>query len=84
MNRRELEFIVAYVDIYDMMNRPFIEVYDELCEMFDNMSCTSCEYIESFMEKYSTMNEYGLYIEVKFQIAVFGDSFFEACKEWDI
>ena len=53
MNRRELEFIVAYVDIYDMMNRPFFEVYDELCEMFDNMPCTRRDYIESFMEKYT-------------------------------
>lgn len=84
MNRRELEFIVAYADVYDMMNRPFVEVYDELCEMFDNMPCTQCDYIESFMEKYNTMKEYGLDNEVKFHTAVLGDSFFEACTEWDI
>lgn len=84
MNRRDLKFIIAYADVYDMMDRPFDEVYDELCEMFDNMPCTPDDYIESFMKKYSAMNEYGLYIEIKFQITVLGDSFFEACEKWDI
>lgn len=83
-NKRDLNFICAYADVYDMMNRPFVEVYDELCEIFDNLPCTPDDYIESFMEKYSAMNEYGLYIEIKFQITVLGDSFFEACAEWDI
>lgn len=84
MNKRELEFIVAYADVYDMMSRPFTEVYDVLCKMFDNIPCTPCDYIETFMKKYSAMNEYGLYIEIKFQITVIGDNFFEACEEWDI
>ena len=48
------------------------------------MPCTKCDYIESFMEKYNTMKEYGLDNEVKFHTAVLGDSFFEACEEWDI
>lgn len=84
MNKRELEFILAYADVYDMMSRPFTEVYDGLCKMFDNIPCTPCDYIESFMKKYSAMKEYGLDNEIKFQITVIGDNFFEACEEWDI
>lgn len=84
MNRRELEFIIAYADVYDMMNRPFAEVYDELCEMFDNMPCTPDDYTESFMEKYNTMKEYKLDNEVKAYTCVLGGDFFEACAEWDI
>lgn len=90
MNRRELEFIVAYADVYDMMNRPFAEVYNELTKFFNEGreategAFNEEEYKNEFLEKYNTMKEYGLDNEVKFHTAVLGDSFFEACTEWDI
>lgn len=84
MTKRDVEFIIAYADVYDMMARPFVEVYDELCEVFNNIPCTPDVYIEKFMEKYNSMKEYGLDNEVKFYTAVLGYSLFEACEEWDI
>lgn len=90
MNKRDLEFMLAYADVYDMMNRPFTEVYDELTKFFDEGreategAFNEEEYKNEFLEKYNSMKEYGLDNEVKFHTAVLGDDFFEACREWDI
>ena len=84
MDKRELEFIVAYADVYDMMDRPFDEVCDELCELFSDMPYAPHEYMESFMERYNSMKENGLDYEVKYFTNVLGNSFFEACDEWDV
>ena len=34
-NKRDLNFICAYADVYGMKNRPFIEVYNELVKFFN-------------------------------------------------
>lgn len=89
-NKRDLNFICAYADVYDMQTRPFVEVYDELTKFFKECSETTNgafneeEYKSEFLEKYNTMKEYKLDNEVKFYTCVLGDDFFEACAEWDI
>lgn len=90
MNKRDLEFMLAYADVYDMMNRPFVEVYDELTKFFDEGreategAFNEEEYKNEFLEKYNLMKEYKLDNEIKFHCAVLGDDLFEACREWDI
>lgn len=90
MNRRELEFIIAYADVYGMMARPFVEVYNELTKFFiEGREATEGafneeEYKNEFLEKYNTMKEYKLDNEVKAYTCVLGGDFFEACAEWDI
>ena len=89
-NKRDLNFICAYADVYGMKNRPFIEVYKELIKFFNEGreategAFNEEEYKNEFLEKYNTMKEYKLDDEVKSYTCVPGGDFFEACAEWDI
>lgn len=83
MRLRELKFMLAFAEVHDMMNRPFIEVYEILCKMFDDMPCSPDEYIDDFILHYEQMKKYHLDDEIKAYVKQ-GDSFFIACREWDI
>ena len=60
-NKRDLNFICAYADVYGMKNRPFIEVYNELVKFFNEGreategAFNEEEYKNEFLEKYNTI-----------------------------
>ena len=43
---------------------------------------TVCKYIKDFIDHYDNMKLYHLEFEIKMSTS--GDSFFEACEDWDI
>lgn len=89
MNKRDLDFILAYAEVYAMMERPFSEVYKEITEFFnDALESTDGEfsvegYKDDFLMSYNAMKEYHLEDDIQREM-LSGESFFSACREWDI
>lgn len=75
---KRISFLLAYADMYGLLNAPLIDVI-ELCSDF----LASEEFVNKFLEKYYSMEEYKLKYEVKESLKSC-DNFFQACEEWDI
>lgn len=90
MTRKDIDFMLAYADVYGMMDRPVYEVWCELTKLYEEgREATEGtfnweEYKNEFLEKYHDMKEYKLDDEIKFYTIILGYDFFQACTEWDI
>lgn len=87
MTKRDLEFICAFADVYELGNVPFMMVYKQICEWLEEYpayyDCEVEDIIEDFMNHYDDMKKLYLDWEIK-QCIKNGDTFFNACREWDI
>ena len=90
MNTRDIEFLLAYIDVYGMQKRPLFEVCSEITSFFtEAMEATEGEfskagYIDSFIMQYNDMKKHGIEDKVKFYTMVLGYSLSDACVELGI
>ena len=83
------KFIDAFEEVYNLKSQSRSEVVNiavrhlsnKLKEM-ENFRAV-CSYIKEFIEHYDAMKERHLEAEVRKRMEE-GDTFFNACKEWDI
>lgn len=78
MNKRDLQFLLIYAEVYELKNQPVTKVIELAIDYLN-----SNEMMYSFIESYHLMKDYHLEAEVKACIAN-GDTFLDACREWDI
>lgn len=87
MTKKDLQFMLAYAEVHELMNAPFYEVYEDICRLFGDegfaSTLTPDEYIDDFMEHYNAMKENHLENEIH-ETMHLGYPFFGACQEWDI
>ena len=72
-NRRPIEYFSREVAVRHLSN---------ILEEVEDFRAV-CNYIKEFIEHYNAMKEHHLEAEV-YQCMNAGDSFFDACREWDI
>ena len=83
------KFIDAFEEVYhlksksrnEVVNIAIIHLSNKLKEV-ENFRAV-CSYIKEFIEHYDAMKEHHLEAEIH-QCIEAGDTFFNACKEWDI
>lgn len=83
------KFVDAYAEVYGIehldvktkVNKAVSHLTDVLTNVEDFSK--TCIYLKDFMDHYDGMKLYHLEAEIKMNMAR-GDSFFEACREWDI
>ena len=78
MRTKELEFLLMYAEVYGLQKLPVTEVVEQAANYLN-----SEEVMDSFIECYHSMKHYHLEDEIEASMAR-GDTFLEACKEWDI
>lgn len=83
------KFIAAFAEVYHLESENTKEVVEaaikhlsEVLKKNENFRAV-CTYIKDFMDHYDGMKEYHLEAEIK-NCMEHGDSFFDACREWDI
>ena len=83
------KFIDAYAEVYNLQHQErrlivtnAIKHLSNILEKAEDFRAV-CSYIKEFINHYNTMKEYHLEAEV-YQCMNAGDSFFDACREWDI
>lgn len=83
------EFIDAYAEVYNLQHLDRSALVDNAIKHLSNVLLERenfravCSYIKEFIEHYHTMKERHLEAEVWQRIEA-GDTFFNACREWDI
>lgn len=83
------EFIDAYAEVYNLQHLDRSALVDNAIKHLSNILLERenfravCHYIKEFIEHYNAMKERHLEAEVWQRIEA-GDTFFNACKEWDI
>ena len=83
------KFVDAYAEVYNLqhqersllVNNAIRHLSNKLTEVEDFRAV--CNYIKEFIEHYDAMKEHHLEAEIH-QCMEAGDSFFVACREWDI
>lgn len=90
MEKRDLDFMCAFAEMHDMENKPFNEVYKEICSyissftgQYDDGSVDPEVVRDCFMASYESMKKYHLDEEIKKSMKA-GMTFFEACADWDV
>ena len=83
------KFIDAYAEVYNLQHLERSALVNNAVkhlsailietENFSNV----CRYIKEFIDHYDNMKLYHLEFEIKMSMAS-GNSFFEACEDWDI
>lgn len=86
MNKTDLEFLLAFADIEDLMDKPVTEVINlaTKASTLDGELASDDDYIECYLYHYRLMKEYHLDAEIKTLVRYGGYSFFMACRDWDI
>ena len=83
------KFIDAFEEVYNLKSQSRNEVVNIAVRHLSNKLKevenfrAVCSYIKEFIEHYNNMKEHHLEAEVWQRIEA-GDTFFNACKEWDI
>lgn len=83
------EFVDAYAEIYNLQNQERSLVINNAVKHLSKVLLERenfravCGYIKEFVDHYNAMKERHLEHEVQISMTS-GDSFLEACKEWDI
>ena len=82
-------FIDAYAEVYNLQHQERSLIINNAIRHLSNVLIevenfrAVCNYIKEFVEHYDAMKEHHLEAEVWQRIEK-GDTFFNACKEWDI
>ena len=82
-------FIDAYAEVYNLQHQERSLTTNNAVRHLSNVLIERenfravCTYIKEFIDHYDAMKEYHLEAEIQ-QCMEAGDSFFDACKEWDI
>ena len=83
------KFVDAFAEVYDLQHQERSLVINNAIRHLSNLLLevgdfrAICNYLDEFMEHYNNMKEHHLEEEIhNFMKA--GDSFFIACREWDI
>ena len=83
------KFVDAFAEVYDLQHRDRNLVVNIAVRHLSNVLLERenfravCSYIKEFIDHYDAMKEYHLEAEIQ-QCMEAGDSFFEACEDWDI
>ena len=83
------KFIAAFAEVYHLKRENTKEVVEAAIQHLSEVLRKTedfravCTYIRDFMDHYEGMKEYHLEAEI-YQCMNVGDSFFDACREWDI
>lgn len=82
-------FIDAYAEVYNLQHQErrlvvnnAVKHLSEVLLERENFRAV-CGYIKEFVDHYDAMKEHHLEFEIRISMAS-GNSFFEACEEWDI
>ena len=82
-------FIDAYAEVYNLQHQERSLVINNAVRHLSNILLERenfravCTYIKEFTDHYDAMKEHHLEAEIQ-QCMEAGDSFFDACREWDI
>ena len=83
------KFIDAFAEVYNLQHQErslvvttAVKHLSNVLIDFENFRAV-CNYIKEFIEHYDAMKEHHLEAEIQ-QCMKAGDSFFVACREWDI
>lgn len=88
MEPRDLQFILAYSEMHGLLDSPWEEVVNHLCEMFTEEGFSAVmdpeEYIKNFMYSYNFMKETHIEDEIRNIMKEGNESFLSACLIWDL
>lgn len=82
-------FIDAFAEVYNLQHQERSLVINNAVQHLSNILLERenfravCTYIKEFIDHYDAMKEHHLEAEIQ-QCMEAGDSFFDACREWDI
>ena len=83
------KFVDAFAEVYNLQQQErslivtnAVRHLSNILEEVEDFRAV-CNYIKEFIEHYNAMKEYHLEAEIH-QCMNAGDSFFDACREWDI
>jgi len=83
------KFIDAYAEVYNLQHQERSSIVNNAVRHLSNVLLERedfrrvCQYIKEFVDHYDAMKEHHLEAEIH-QCMEAGDSFFVACREWDI
>ena len=83
------EFVDAFAEVYNLQHQERKLVVNNAVRHLSNVLLERenfravCTYIKEFIDHYDAMKEYHLEAEIQ-RCMEAGDSFFDACREWDI
>jgi hypothetical protein len=77
MNKQDLQFLLAYADVYSLQDRKLTEVLNETkyCNQYEK---------QWFLRTYHEVIAQSMLCEVKNSINKCGFTFIEALKDWDL
>ena len=82
-------FIDAYAEVYNLQHQERSSIITNAVQHLSNILLERenfravCIYIKEFIDYYDAMKEHHLEAEIQ-RCMEAGDSFFDACREWDI
>ena len=64
MNKKDLEFILAYAEVHDLMQMPFAEAFHEVCTYVNDCSeyydISTDEVVDDFLRSYKLAKSLGI------------------------
>jgi len=83
------KFVDAFAEVYNLQHQERNLIVNNAVKHLSNILLERenfgavCIYIKDFIDHYDNMKLYHLEFEIKMSMAS-GNSFFEACEDWDI